>query len=186
MHEDHGTPSRPAWVSGTLAAALAILAGLLRLVPHAPNFAPVGALGLFGGARLRSWVAFALPLAVMAGSDLVLWRVYGYPPFNPFVYASFLLAVLLGRLLVKGDDPWTLAGASLLTSAQFFVLTNLGVWLEGTLYPRTLAGLLDCYAAALPFFHNTLTSDLLYSGLFFGLHALFLLLTQHQKAGQAT
>src|SRR6516225_10534871 len=85
----------------TWAIGMAIAGGLIRLIPYHPwNFTPIGALGLFGGARLRSWAAYVLPLAVMAVSDLLLWWIngQGYNPFNPWVYASFILAVLLGRL----------------------------------------------------------------------------------------
>jgi Family of unknown function (DUF6580) len=53
----------------------------------------------------------------------------------------------------------------------FFVVSNLGVWALGIffpIYPMTLAGLLECYVAAIPFFWNTLLSDLLYAAVLFG------------------
>ena len=63
------------------------LAVLHRLVPYlfdlgpaarfAWNFAPVGVLGLFAGARWRSPLAFLAPLAVMLVSDLLLWPLLG-------------------------------------------------------------------------------------------------------------
>ena len=61
----------------------------------------------------------------------------------------------------------------MLGSLQFFLLTNLGVWLvgDGHLYPRTPAGLMACYVAALPFFGRTLAADLGYATVLFGLHA---------------
>ena len=37
--------------------------------------------------------------------------------------------------------------------------------------PRTLAGVIECYIAAIPFYGRTVASDLLYSGALFGLHA---------------
>ena len=36
-----------------VAVALTVVGALARLVPHAPNFTPVGGMSLFGGARLR-------------------------------------------------------------------------------------------------------------------------------------
>jgi hypothetical protein len=39
------------------------------------------------------------------------------------------------------------------------------------MYPHTLAGVVQCYVAAIPFYGRTLASDLLYSGALFGLHA---------------
>ena len=52
-------------IATTLTVLAGVLVGLLRLVPHPANFSSLGALGIFSGARLRSWNAFVLPLAVM-------------------------------------------------------------------------------------------------------------------------
>src|ERR1700680_3189936 len=79
-----GDTSSPA--GGYLAGGLAVVAGLIRVIPHPWNFTPVAALGLFGGARLRPWLALTLPFAVMAVSDLAIWAVLGWKPFNPLVY----------------------------------------------------------------------------------------------------
>jgi hypothetical protein len=174
-HESQTVSPNP--TSRFLACGLAIAAGLLRLVPHPFNFAPVGALGLFGGARLGLGLALVLPVAVMAGSDLLLWKISGFSPFNPYVYASFLLNVVLGRLFLRSGSAWRIGAVSLLTSLQFFLITNFGVWLASSAeaYPmpdgkalvietkpgepfqtfhfaRTLPGLLACYGVALPFF----------------------------------
>lgn len=156
-----------------LATGLALLAGLARLMPLPSNFAPIGALGIFGGARLRTWQAYLLPLAVMAGSDLLLWVIRDYPPFDPFVYFSFAIYVLIGRALVRTRSTWKIGAATLLGSVQFFLITNLGDWLDRVhpMYPPTFAGLLECYAAALPFFRNTVLGDLFFTALFFALHA---------------
>jgi hypothetical protein len=144
---------------------------------------PVGALGLFGGARLRSWHAYVLPLAVMACTDVILgMTLYGYS-FNPFVYASFLLNVCIGRLLTGTESPFKIGAASLVCSIQFFLVTNFGVWLTGGLYEHTWAGLLRCYAMGLPFFGpeaplplgffgNTLVGDLSFTAVLFGAHAI--------------
>lgn len=40
------------------------------------------------------------------------------------------------------------------------------------MYPKTLAGLVTCYEAAIPFFRNTAVSDMVFSVAFFGLPAL--------------
>lgn len=52
---------------------LVLLAAAGRLVPHPPNFAPVAAVALFGGATLgRRWSAFLVPLSALLLSDLLL------------------------------------------------------------------------------------------------------------------
>jgi hypothetical protein len=168
---------------------MAVAAGLMRLIPHPYNFTPVAGLGLFGGARLRSWRAYVLPLAVMAVSDVLLWAIQGRSDyslwqyaFNPWVYACFLLAVVWGRLLIRNGGAGRIAAVSVLVSVQFFVVTNFGVWLSGSLYSRDLSGLIACYVAAIPFFGtnapplgffgNQVIGDLFYTGLLFGLYAL--------------
>jgi hypothetical protein len=164
------------------ALALSVAAGLFRLLPswlRPYNLAPIGAIGIFGGARLRCWQAFVLPLAIMIGSDLALgtllgpeWGLFHYSRF--FVYASVMVYVLIGRMLVRTEAVWWIAGASLLGSVQFFILTNFGEWLCNPVvnYPKDWAGLVQCYVAALPFFHPTVISDLAFTGLLFGAHAL--------------
>src|SRR5437660_1234417 len=123
MGKETNTPSGPA---RPLAGGLTVLAAVLRLVPHPPNMTPVTALGLYGGARLPLGQALALPLAVMALSDVILhYVVYpGYPPFQPWVYVSLVVNVLLGRLLRRTNSPAKVAAVALLASVQFFLLTN--------------------------------------------------------------
>jgi hypothetical protein len=154
-----------------LAVILLLIAAVasLRLLPHPWNFTPIGALALFGGAMLRDKrAAFLLPLALLFAGDLVL----GFYRLMPIVYASFLVSVLIGFLLRERRTAPRVAGAALLGSVQFYLLTNFAVWAAGNLYPRTAPGLAACYAAALPFFRNTLASDLLCAAILFGSFAL--------------
>src|SRR6516165_4918621 len=52
--------------------ALIAIGAVLRVVPHPWNFAPIGAMALFGGAVLPRGVGIAVPLAALALSDAVL------------------------------------------------------------------------------------------------------------------
>ena len=54
----------------------------------------------------------------------------------------------------------------------FFLTSNFAEWLGDPLYPKTAAGLALCFAAAIPFFWNTLAADLLGTATLFGLDAL--------------
>lgn len=148
---------------------LAGLCLLARLVPHPPNFTPVGAIALFAGATMsRRWVAFALPLGVMVLSDLVL----GMHALAPVVYLSMLGYAVIGRTVCSRPGAGRIVLGSLLGSSLFFVVTNLGCWMRS--YDLTLAGLVKCYTAAIPFFGNTLAGDLTYSAVAFGASALVL------------
>ncbi|HSV87774.1 MAG TPA: DUF6580 family putative transport protein [Bacteroidales bacterium] len=142
-----------------------LFAAIMRLVPHYPNFTPVGALALFAGAHLANrWLAFSIPIAALLVSDILL----GFHDMMIPVYVSFVLMVAIGGLFRNNIRVLTVGGGALAGSLVFFLLTNLAVWMSGTMYPTTLSGLVQCYVAAIPFFHMTILGDLFYSGVFFG------------------
>jgi hypothetical protein len=144
---------------------LVLLAALSRLIPHPPNFTPIAALALFAGAEFaRKRDAFVIPLVALFLSDLFL----GFHALIPVVYGSFAVTVGLGFYLRGRETFWRITGLSVAGAWLFFLLTNLGVWALGGLYPKTLTGLLDCYVAGIPFFGNTVLSSLLYAGVLFG------------------
>jgi len=150
-------------------AVLVVGASASRLIPHPPNFTPIAALALFGGATFTNTrSAFLMPIAAMALSDAVL----GFSWMTPIIYATFVLITCLGLLLRRRSGIGRIAGMSAAGAMLFFVVTNGAVWLGGGLYPKTLEGLAACYVAALPFFGNTLVSDLLYTAMLFGAVAL--------------
>lgn len=150
-----------------LALALIVIGVTLRIVPHTANFAPVGAIALFAGAILAWRIALWLPLAIMVISDLII----GLHPLIGFTWGAFALITLLGVALNKSSNWLRVPLGALASSLIFFIISNFGVWTEGKLYPHTWQGLSDCFVMALPFFRATLTSDLLFSALFFGLYA---------------
>jgi hypothetical protein len=157
-----------------LALVLTILSGLARLLPHPPNFTPVGAMSLFAGARLRGWWAYLVPLAMMAITDPLLHLMFGIPGYtkaSPLIYASFLFNVWIGRRLAVSENPIRIGAAAFLCSLQFFVVTNFAVWYGSTFYAHSVAGLTECYSAAIPFWGRTLAGDLVFAGILFGLHA---------------
>ena len=153
-----------------LAIVSAILvAAALRLVPHPPNFTPIAAMALFGGAYLgRHVLAFVAPLAGLLLSDLVI----GFHGSMIYVYASVALIVLIGWAVRSRVTPIRVGLGAIAGSLLFFAITNLGVWLSSGMYPPTAAGLAACYVAAIPFFQNTLAGDLFFTALLFGGFAL--------------
>jgi hypothetical protein len=161
-----------------IAFTLTVVAALLRLVPHPPNFAPVGSVALFGGARLRGWQAYVVPIAVMLITDPIRSRMEGgyaaYSWATLVVYSAFLINVVLGRIFLRNSSsPWKIAAVALAGSIQFYLITNFPSWLSAdSLYPHTWHGLIECYVAALPFFGRTLIADLFYSGVLFSAYAL--------------
>ena len=141
------------------------LAAIFRLVPHPPNFSPIAAMALFSGAYLpRRGLAFVAPIGAMLVSDAVL----GFHGGMPVVYASLAMIVALGFLLSAKRTAGRIVAAALASSVLFYLATNFGVWAFGDMYPKTVGGLAACYAAAIPFFQNSLIGDLVFTGLLFG------------------
>jgi hypothetical protein len=171
-----------------LAYLYIIFAVVFRLVPHgAWNFTPVGAALLYFGARpprRRMWI----PLAMLAASDLVLTIfVYRYPLDATYAltWLWYAAAILLGSILRQRTTVARLLGASLACSVSFFFVSNFAVWATGTMYPLTLAGLGACYVAAIPFFRNTVASDLLFSAVLFGIPAVVALMSRARARAAA-
>jgi len=177
-----------------IVAGMILIGALARLVPHMNNFAPIGALALFGGAIFtrKGW-GIALPILAYVLSDFVLSLTnVGYPFLNDkgflfqrvFDYGAMVLISLLGmRLRGLTSSTATYAkvgGSAFLSSGIFFLISNFAVWFSGiifggeSMYSSDAFGLIHCYQMGLPFYKGTFYGDLLYSGLFFGAYyALF-------------
>jgi hypothetical protein len=150
-----------------------LIAVAVRFLPHPWAFTPVGAALLYFGARQprkRLWI----PLALLAVSDILLTKYaywYAFTLDTLVTWAWYAGVLLLGGLLRENARPLRLVGASLSTSVSFFLLSNFAVWAAWNMYPKTLGGLMSCYAAAVPFFRQPV-ADLLFVGAFFGISAL--------------
>jgi hypothetical protein len=150
-------------VAALLSAIL--VAAVLRLVPHPPNFSPIDAMALFSGAYLgRRILAFVAPLGALLLSDLVLGFYHG----QATVYFSVALIVMIGIMVLRQRSALRIGAAAVASSILFFAITNFGMWLFSGFYPRTVEGLETCFVAAIPFFQNTLAGDLFYATLLFG------------------
>jgi hypothetical protein len=167
----------------TTSLLLIALVTVCRIVPHEWNLVAVGAVALYAGARLpRRW-AWAVPIAGMILSDLILDWGHAEPERAPFtvsrltIYGTYIAIAFLGILARRARGwtaPFSLGALALAGSSLFFLTTNFAEWIAGplNLYPRTWAGLVACYTAAIPFFDKTLAADLIGTGVLFGLDAL--------------
>jgi hypothetical protein len=151
-------------------AGIVIAAAALRIFPHPMNFAPIGALALFGGAYFSSKrVALIVPLLSLVAGDIFV----GFHALVPYVYASFLISVAIGFYLRDKRSTPRIGVATLAGAIQFFLITNFGVWAAGIgSYPKDARGLAACYVAGLPLIRNTLAGDAFYVALLFGEMAL--------------
>jgi len=153
-----------------LITGIVLFAAGLRIIPHPMNFAPIGALALFGGAYFSSKrAAIAVPLLSLVAGDMVT----GFHRLIPHVYASFLVSVAIGFWLRRKKSAFRIGAATVAGAIQFFLITNFAVWASSIgNYPKNLGGLAECYIAGLPLFWNTLAGDAFYVALLFGAMAL--------------
>jgi len=162
-----------------LAYLFLILAVVFRLViphmqPHPWDFTPVGASLLFFGAygsRRQLWI----PIVLLAATDVYLTtQVYNYPfAWDHFVsWGWYAATVWLGTRLRDRAKPLPTLGLALTSSVAFFIASNFGVWAAYTMYPKTLSGLMLCYAAGLPFYQHRIIGDLLFTATMFAVPVL--------------
>ncbi len=167
---------------------LVIIATLYRILPGRPlGFAPQIAMALFAGSIVKDKkFAFLLPLLTMLFSDIIYevlfqFKVSSMPGFyngQIFNYLLFAGLTVLGFAIKKSNALHIIAGA-VVGTVVYFLISNFAVWIGGGLditnlpYPKTLAGLVTCYTAAIPFLKGSLYATLIFSGILFGGYALF-------------
>ena len=158
-----------------------LVAAVLRLVPHPPNFTPIGAMALFSGAYLgRRVIAFVAPLAAMLLSDAIL----GFYSGVWVTYLGVAAVVLIGSLALSRRSVLRIGLAAVASSIAFFLVSNFGTWMLSGMYAHSIAGLAACYVAAIPFFQNTVAGDLFYTTLLFGGFRIAELLVPALRAGR--
>ncbi len=168
-----------------LAYFFLLIAVATRLAPHPWHLTLIGASLLFFGAKrpLKEWI---VPLVILGALDVYLTRVwYGLPvsPDHLLTVLWYAFALAIGYLLVSKVTAIRVVSASLISAISFFVVSNFAVWLFGTMYDKSFAGLLQCYTMAIPFFRGTLVSDLVFTPVLFSIPFAVSLL---QKQGIGT
>ncbi len=157
------------WMKTVIASVLVLLAASLRILPHPWNLTPIGAMALFSGSVFKErWLRFTFPLLALFAGDAVV----GFHKLMLAVYLSFSASVAIGMWIGENRRVFRIAGGTLLGAIQFFLVTNFAVWAVFTTYPKSLAGLVACYVAGVPFFWNTLAGDAIYATLLFGGYTL--------------
>lgn len=140
---------------------IAIVA-LSRLIPHWPNLTAIGASAIW---MAYSWpkksYSILVPISALLISDLII----GLHNQMFWVYGAIILSGLLIQKLGSEFSPKSLIKNSLLSTILFFLITNLGVWFTGGLYPHSALGMFQCYVAALPFAINDLLGTMLYGSI---------------------
>ena len=136
------------------------------------GFSPVIAIALFSGMIMRERnMTFILPLLSVFLSDVlieVLYRqgLFEYPGFYGSQFRNYLILLLPATVLgwfVQGKNVKGMFLGALAAPTVFFLLSNLNVWItQDVTYSKDLTGLLNCYAAGLPFYKNALLGTLVF------------------------
>lgn len=173
----------------------------------------------------RRW-AYIAPLAAIFLSDIGIGLLrrdmsQGLHAGIPAIYGSYLVIVWLGTQVRKIHDHFSRAGsgadqgatiprwqAALISLAAaagagiagevvFYIVTNFATWVVQTgYYPHTTAGLVQCYAAGIPFFKHAVSSTPVFAVALFGGSALveswfpvlkpnYVLATDHRRTAAA-
>ncbi len=134
----------------------------LPLVFGVWNFTAVGALAVFAGSQFNDKrLAFIIPLAAMAISDLFIGNGY-----HAEVYAGFVAMVACGIAIKNKVTVANIGLASVSGALIFFLITNFAFLYDS--YPHNLNGIVLSYLAGLPFLRNMIEADILYGTLLFG------------------
>ncbi len=130
--------------------------------------------GSLCGARLGFWQGVLITALAIALKDVCLY--FATPWWEPYPLSWLYFtgyAVVGWFFLRRSESIGRAAVAGFGTGFVFFLISNFVSWLEQAYpYGYSLAGLLDCYKAALPFYRGTATGDILFTVAFFGAHAV--------------
>lgn len=147
-----------------------MVAAVSRLFPHIPNFTPIAAVALFGGAYFTDKrMAVIVPLIAMLITDVALELLtgWGFHDTMIYVYVAFVLTSVIGMFVGRNTSLLSIAGGSLASSVLFFIITNFGVWAASG-FQAGIAGLNTTYLLGIPFFAPTVAGDLVFNALLFG------------------
>lgn len=162
---------------------LVLIASLYRVLPGRPlGFAPQIAMALFSGSIIRTRsLSFAMPLLSMFISDLLYQALFtlnltSIPGFYDGQWLNYLLfaAVTVIGFAINAGNWFHIFAGGVAGTLFYFLTSNFAVWIGGGLalnnlpYPKTMAGLAECYTAGLPFLSGSFYATIVFSGILFG------------------
>jgi hypothetical protein len=160
---------------------------LLRSFITIPNFSPMLGVSIVAGFFVAGPLAYIIPLVAMFASDLALYfkQLGGANPmdfmswmsFQPYIYMLMAASVWIGvygkKFFDKNNKYLVGIGAGISSSILFFIGSNLVVWADPfgwAMYSKDFAGLVACFVAAIPFWHPTWISTVIFVPVFMGVY----------------
>ena len=139
-----------------LSVGIFIALAAARFIPHPPNFTSLLALSFYIPLFFGRKYIFSILLSFFI-TDLFI----GFHSITFFTWGSVVLIGLSSKFFI--NTLATRIMGSLSGACLFYIITNFGVWSQGS-YGYSLNGIINCYTLALPFFTYSLISTLIYSG----------------------
>lgn len=149
-----------------LVLALVVIAVSWRIINNnytiAPNLELVTTVSVIGALILGIKFAILIPFLTMIISDYLI----GNSEIFIFTWSAFIIIGISATILRKFNNSpkkqvLYSGGFAIMASFLFFLITNFGVWAQGW-YPATLAGLIDCFVLAIPFYRTMLVGNLIF------------------------
>lgn len=169
-----------------LPVAMMLTLALTRMPGIMPqNFSAVYALMFCAGVYFPARMAWWLPMATLAATDIIL-NVFFYKgagashllAMAAFIapnYLAYAALIWLGRKFTAKASWLSLLCGGVLGALMFYFITNTSSWIQNPEYSKSLAGWIQALTvgtAGWPhtweFFRNTLISGGLFTGLFAG------------------
>ena len=165
---------------------LVIVSALYKVIPYEsrPAFlgAPQFAMAIFAGSVIKDtkW-AFALPIFSLLLGDVLMEILFQFKitPYSGFYKGQFTTYVLFALMTVTGffinrKKVMQILGGVFAAPTVFFLISNFLVWANGggLHRPKTMAGLIECYGDAVPFYLTSLAGTAIFAVVFFGAYQL--------------
>ncbi len=139
---------------------------LSRLIIHIPDATPITTLALLAPSFFSLRKSLLMMLIMLVTSDLFLHFLFHYTAFGSwsfFTYSGWCAVVLLGSINRLAESAKNMIIFTIGASLLFWLWTNFGTWCATSLYPHNIAGLVECYYAALPFLRNGIIGAIAWS-----------------------
>jgi len=147
----------------------------MRILPHPSNFTPTLSSITYGVSTIKDTRFCIAPILMIFITDLIISLIQTNMPivgiWMLYTYPVYILNGLIARLMIKDVSQYgRISAAVLISSVNFFILTNLGYYFE--YYALTFENLVTTYVEAIPFFGYELQANIMFSLIFFAYHYL--------------
>lgn len=127
-----------------------------RFIPHPPNFTSVIALSFY--------IPAILGLRFIPAVVICFALTDYFIGLHNTIFYTWISILIIGLISIYFLNTKIKRFLGVLFSCIiFYLITNYGVWLEGSIYEPNFKGLIECYILAIPFFYYSIFSTIMYA-----------------------